>query len=191
METDHPRTAEPDETAAAFRRAAIEQHHRQVTAELESSPGRDAIETAFARAPEPSSVVVIRIDDLPDDGFGNTLVDQIGTRLRSIVREPIGVHHLGSRDPGSNVLGSNDPGSSDPEGRPSGTRFLVVLPGDRYTADAVARRAVLALADPFSVGGRDLTMHVRAGIAEVDGDDPVGTVRRADLAAHRSPRDAG
>ncbi|MEX2626364.1 MAG: GGDEF domain-containing protein [Ilumatobacteraceae bacterium] len=152
-----------------------------MTAELESSPDRAAIEVAFERAPEPSSVVVVRIDDLPDDdlpgdGGHSTLVDQIGTRLRSIVREPVGVHDLGPQHL---------------DGRPSEGHFLMILPGDRYTADAVAQRVVMALAAPFSVGGVDLTVRARAGIAEVAADDPVGAVRRADLAAHRSPRDTG
>lgn len=148
-----------DDVAAAFRRAAVQHHHRIVADDLDASPDRAAIAAAFRGADRPTSVVVVRADGVTDTD--RALLDQIATRLRSIVREPEAVHRVG-------------------------VRFLMVLPGDRYLADRVARRVAAAFAAPFSVSGTDIVVRPAIGIADADPADPTAAVQRADLDAHRS-----
>lgn len=155
------RTDPNPDVATAFRRAALQHHHRTLTAELEASPDRTSIATALDDVDHPASVVVVRLDGFDGGSIDDEVVlDQVGSRLRSIVREPLGVHRLGAS-------------------------FVVVLAADRYVAAAVARRAVAALAEPFSVGAFDMTLTAATGIADVDPADPLATIQRADLAALR------
>lgn len=149
-----------DDVAAAIRRAAIVQHHRAVTADLAVSPDRDAIRAAFEGVEQPASVVVVVPGGV--EQADRALLDQISTRLRSIVRESDCVHRLGGR-------------------------FVMVLPGDRYLADRVANRVAAAFTAPFSVAGTDVTVEPAVGIADADPADPTAAMQRAELAARRIP----
>lgn len=161
-------TATANEAGLAHRRAAVELHRRSVTAALELLVDRDHLEQELRDGDGPRSVVAVTLRHLEaasapwDPSAHDELVDQAMRRIRSIVREPTGVHRV------------------------SATDLVAVIHGDRYVADTVARRVRAAFTDPFSIGGADLSVEVGVGVAEVDLADPAGAVQRADLAAQRS-----
>lgn len=157
-----------NEAGLAHRRAAVELHRRSVAAALELLVDRDHLEQELRNGNGPRSVVAVTLHHLEaasapwDPSAHDELLDQAMRRIRSIVREPTGVHRV------------------------SATDLVAVIHGDRYVADTVARRVRAAFADPFSIGGADLSVEVGVGVAEVDLADPAGAVQRADLAAQRS-----
>ena len=161
-------TATSNEAGLAHRRAAVELHRRSVTAALELLVDRDHLEQELRDGDGPRSVVAVTLHQLEaasapwDPSAHDELLDQAMRRIRSTVREPTGVHRVGDTD------------------------LVAVIHGDRYVADTVARRVRAAFADPFSIGGADLSVEVGVGVAEVDLTDPAGAVQCADLAAQRS-----
>lgn len=163
---DHTTDPAFDDAGLAHRRAAVELHRRSVSAALELLADRDRLDEELRGGQGPRSVVAVTLQ--PTSGTAaepearEALLDQAIRRIRSIVREPTGVHRVGDRD------------------------LVAVIHGDRYVADAVAARIRTAFTDAFSVGGVDLVVDVGVGLAEVDREDPAGAVHRADLDAQRS-----
>jgi GGDEF domain-containing protein len=166
-------TATRDEEAAldpglAHRRAAIVLHQRTFDAALSSVADRDQLERELVDGALARTVVAVILHDIDvvADQFGapahDELLEQAVRRVRSIVREPTGVHRVGDSE------------------------LIAVINGDRYVADAIARRITEAFATSFSIGGIDLVPGVGVGLAEVDLADPNDAIRRADLAAHRA-----
>jgi len=157
-----------NEAGLAHRRAAVELHRRSVAAALDLLVDRDRLEQELRDGDGPRSVVAVTLHQLEaasapwDPSAHDELLDQAMRRIRSTVREPTGVHRVGDTD------------------------LVAVIHGDRYVADTVARRVRAAFADPFSIGGADLSVEVGVGVAEVDLTDPAGAVQCADLAAQRS-----
>jgi GGDEF domain-containing protein len=157
-----------NDAGRAHRRAAVELHHRSMTAALDLLVDRDLLEQELRDGDGPRSVVAVTLHRLEaasapwDPAAHDELIDQAIRRIRSIVREPTGVHRVGDTD------------------------LIAVIRGDRYVADTVARRVDAAFTDPFSIGGADLAVEVGIGVAEVDLADPAGAVHQADLAAQRS-----
>lgn len=160
-DTDGPGSSH--EAARAHRRAAIELHQRSVDAALHRLPDRGLLDRELATHDAARSVVAVALhpgDDV-DRSSQDALLDQAVRRIRSIVREPAGVHQVGELD------------------------LAVVIDGDRYVADTVARRIARAFEQPFSIGADDVIVDVGVGSAEVDPRDPTDAVHRADLAARR------
>ncbi|CAN5554417.1 hypothetical protein BH23ACT3_BH23ACT3_04790 [soil metagenome] len=155
----------------AQRRAAVVLHQRTFDAALSSVADRDQLEHELLDGVLPRTVVAVTLHDVDvvAERFGapahDELLEQAVRRLRSIVREPTGVHRVGDSE------------------------LIVVIDGDRYVADAIAQRITEAFAAPFSIGGIDLVPGVGIGLAEVDITDPNEAVRRADLAAYRAAHD--
>lgn len=137
-------------------------HRRSVAAALEALVDRDRLDEELRGGDGPRSVVAVTLRDAPPDPTAHAvLLDQAIRRIRSIVREPTGVHQVGEHD------------------------LVVVIEGNHYVADSVAGRIRTAFADPFSVGGADLVVAVGTGVADVDPLDPGAAVHRADLDAQR------
>lgn len=177
-----PRRPDPSsrtEVEAAMRRAAVELHRRGTFEALAGLPDRSVLERELARRDRPTSVVMadlggFGLDADSDDRSADAIAAndevrrQVRERLRSIVRSDTAVHHLGSDE------------------------FVIVVDGDRYVADAIARRITDAFSQPFSVRGVDLVLAINMGIAEVaDDDEPSDVVHRADLARFRAARSGG
>ena len=72
--------------------------------------------------------------------------------------------------------------------RPGGDEFVLLLPGDRAAADALAQRVCARLAEPFLLGGQTLRIGASIGLVQCpdDGHERVELMRRADLAMYAS-----
>jgi diguanylate cyclase len=166
--TTSTRGQEALDPGLAHRRAAIVLHQRTFDAALSSVADRDQLERELLEGALPRTVVAVILHDIDvvAEQFGapahDDLVEQAVRRVRSIVREPTGVHRVGDSE------------------------LIAVIDGDRYVADAIAQRITEAFTTPFSIGGIDLVPSVGVGLAEVDLADPNDAIRRADLAAHRA-----
>lgn len=70
--------------------------------------------------------------------------------------------------------------------RPGGDEFVLVLPGDRAAADALAAQLCRRLAEPFVLGGHLLRIGASIGLVRSpdDGRDRVELMRRADVALY-------
>lgn len=168
--------ANPDpaqaQSAAAVRRGAIELHRRATHRTLAGRSDRNVLDAELRHRDRPTSVIMARLGGIDAgeiaEGITAEVCRQAGERLRSIIRSDTGVHHLARQE------------------------FVVVVDGDRYVADAIARRIADAFTAPLSVGSADLVVRVDIGVAELTaGDEPADVVHRADLARLRAARSGG
>jgi len=110
------------------------------------------------------------VNDALGQRAGDELLQQVGQRLATLVRE------------------------SDTVARTGGDEFLLLLPelSDEEDAALVAQKVLDRLREPFVVGGVDVTVGASVGIALFprDGGDFDTLIRRADTAMYRA-KDAG
>ena len=108
------------------------------------------------------------INDTLGHHYGDMLLQQVGPRLRPLLREDDVLARLG------------------------GDEFAVLLPGlpDVATASAVAERLRNALAQDFEVGGVTLAVDASVGVATSSGveQDPHVLMQQADIAMYAAKR---
>jgi diguanylate cyclase (GGDEF)-like protein len=77
--------------------------------------------------------------------------------------------------------------------RPGGDEFVLVVPGDRARAQAVASTVLARLSEPVSLGARLVTVGCSLGMAHHpdDGDTVSDLLRRADMAMYDAKRSGG
>ncbi|ACO47211.2 EAL domain-containing protein [Deinococcus deserti] len=110
-----------------------------------------------------------QVNDTLGHDVGDELLDQVGQRLRNVVRTGDLVARLG------------------------GDEFTLLLPGLRDASDAerVARKVLASLAQPFQVGGHKLhiTGSIGVAVAPQDGMDITTMQKHADVAMYRAKHD--
>lgn len=129
------------------------------------------------RYKKPLALLLLDLDQFRDinDTFGHhwgdTLLQQVGERLRRTLRK------------------------SDPVSRLGGDEFAVLLPntGDASGATHTATRIIRILEHPFVVEGHTLNVGASIGIAlfPEHGEDPDTLMRRADIAMYTAKRATG
>ncbi|MEJ0015328.1 MAG: EAL domain-containing protein [Acetobacteraceae bacterium] len=106
------------------------------------------------------------VNDLHGHPFGDALLCQVVARLRAIAGERFTLARLG------------------------GDEFAMLLPAgsSRQQVARVADRIVRRIAEPFDMGGRQISVGASVGIACSlgDGDTPATLLRAADLALYRA-----
>lgn len=121
-----------------------------------------------AGAKWPLSLLFIDLDRFKDvnDAMGH----QAGDELLRIAAQRL----LGSAPPGTLVS------------RPSGDEFLVVVPGERVAADALAQLILSRLAEPIALEDRTVTVGASVGLARFPdhGCSATDLMRRADMAMY-------
>jgi diguanylate cyclase (GGDEF)-like protein/PAS domain S-box-containing protein len=108
------------------------------------------------------------VNDTLGHHVGDTLLQQIGARLQSELRQ------------------------SDTIARMGGDEFAVLLPGsDGETARDIGRRLVASLSRPFETQGLPLQIEASVGIAMFpdDGKDATDVIQRADVAMYVAKRE--
>src|SRR5262245_28247432 len=136
---------------------------------------REAVARAQRRS-ETAALLFLDLDNFKDinDSLGHEVGDALlratAERLRGCVRGEDFVARIG------------------------GDEFCMLLQGlsEPREAAAVAQKIVTALAQPFAVGGREVTSSTSIGIActPQDGSEPAALLRQADAALYRA-KDAG
>ena len=134
---------------------------------------RQAILTG-SREAQPLALLVMDLDrfkevnDTFGHQYGDLLLEQIGPRLRAVLRV------------------------SDTVARLGGDEFAILLPdADRAEAEAVATRLLETLDPPFAVEGHNLTVGASIGLAlsPEHGEDAQTLLRRADVAMYVAKRE--
>lgn len=141
---------------------------------------RESLQQAILHAhryKKPLALLLLDLDQFRDinDTFGHhwgdTLLQQVGERLRGALRK------------------------SDPVSRLGGDEFAVLLPstGDVSGATRAATRIIRVLEHPFVVEGHTLNVGASIGIAlfPEHGEDPDTLMRRADIAMYTAKRATG
>jgi len=164
------------------RRAEEEIEHLAYHDSLTGLPNRllfvDRIEVALSKARysrEPLMVLVVDIDRFKtineslDHRSGDTLLQQLGSRLRHTVQDGDTVARLG------------------------GDQFLVLMPriGSASAIPSIAERILDAVRHPFHIEGRELFVTASIGISLFpdDGDDVSTLLQAADTAMNRVKRE--
>lgn len=178
------RTAELAAANEELKQARDEAHYQALHDGLTALPNRillgDRLEHAILLADRDRTGLALLVLDL--DRFkdvndtlghpvGDDLLQQVATRLRSVLR------------------------ASDTVARLGGDEFAVVLPtaGDPLLAMRIARTIVQALDQPFTVGDHQVTVgaSVGAAIYPEHGSDARTLLRRADVAMYVAKRGGG
>nr|WP_239522377.1 bifunctional diguanylate cyclase/phosphodiesterase [Geodermatophilus sabuli] len=129
----------------------------------------ESADRLLTRGSGPVGVLLLDVDDFRDvndsrgHAVGDRLLVAVGQRLAGCVR------------PGDQVA------------RLGGDEFAVVVDGGPAVAAAVAERILMSLADPITVDGRPLAVHVSIGAADTDTAaerSAVTLLRNADLAMY-------
>lgn len=106
------------------------------------------------------------INDTLGHDLGDDLLKEVAARLRALVRGSDGVARLG------------------------GDEFVVLLESLEHAEDAalVAQKILAALAQPFNLGGRELSLSASIGVSAFpdDGLDSSSLLKNADIALYRA-----
>jgi diguanylate cyclase (GGDEF)-like protein len=129
--------------------------------ELIEAPGSDGAQV---------NVVLMDLDRFKDvndtlgHDVGDRLLTEVGGRLTGLTREGEQLARLG------------------------GDEFAILVPGDRYAAEEVARRLVTQFIEPFHVEGMAVEVAPSIGVANYPRDGDAGHVilRRADIAMYKA-----
>jgi diguanylate cyclase (GGDEF)-like protein/PAS domain S-box-containing protein len=165
------------------KRAAEALEHQALHDQLTSLPNRTLLHDrlqqgilAASRERRSLALLVIDLDHFKDVNdtfghqYGDLLLEQIGPRLRAVLRE------------------------SDTVARLGGDEFAILLPeADRAAAVETAGRLLAAFTPSFVVDGRNLLVGASIGVAicPEHGEDAQTLLRRADVAMYVAKRDGG
>jgi diguanylate cyclase (GGDEF)-like protein len=136
----------------------------------------DRLENALARGSRAGGAVVVMFIDL--DRF-KVVNDSLGHDAGDQLLIAVGQRLLGAVRPGDTVA------------RLGGDEFVILCEGssDEASAWVLAERLQEAIAEPFNLAGREVTVSMSVGLAVARGGDAItadGVLRDADLAMYRA-----
>lgn len=124
-----------------------------------------------------------QVNDTLGHDAGDDLLQQVATRLTSVVRETDSVSRTGA-------MAEDEPGTRHTVARLGGDEFVVLLGHINRAEDAarVAERLATSISEPYSLGNVDVNVTTTVGISVFpdDGEDAETLMKHADVAMYHA-----